>query len=316
MQPTTRKCKYCGNEFIAKDTRKIYCSVNCNSRMQVTRRKKKHYAPIKCTQCSKIFTPAKKNNRFCCVQCKDNYGNRHKKTYTKACKGCGKSFTTQTKKQKYCSVSCGAKNTKIVKTLVCKECKKEFEFVGRTNAHRCPECRKKYWAKYGNNYAIQRRIKQNPNTKIGVGSGGNQWGQANNQWKPISEHRSKKYRAHYRKRCYDVWSKECAVNSLHTESRIEIHHIDGNPDNFRPGNLIPLCRDCHWDCHRKRYKTPEEYVKATMKLLSKECRSKIAELSGEAETLTRTEGCSESSQGQSVGAEITRPRGRDTQSSG
>lgn len=32
-------------------------------------------------------------------------------------------------------------------------------------------------------------------------------------------------------------------------SRFEVHHIDEHPSNGSDGNLIALCRDCHWGKH-------------------------------------------------------------------
>ena len=156
------------------------------------------------------------------------------------------------------------------------------------------------------------QCRQNPNKKRGVGSGGAQWGKDNHEWKPEEDHKSTKYHGNYRVRCAKYWDVgECAA--CHSrDCNIHIHHIDGNPDNVKPDNLIPLCVSCHlYKVHHKKWKTTDEYVEATLTVVSKECRIKIAELSGKAEMLIRTEGCA-SSQGQSIAGEINPPRGRET----
>lgn len=77
-------------------------------------------------------------------------------------------------------------------------------------------------------------------------------------------------------------------------------------------NLIPLCVCCHLHkVHIRKWTHEEEYIQATMEILPEECRNKIAELNGKAETPIRSEGC-EDSQGQSIEGEIIPPRGRDT----
>ena len=48
-------------------------------------------------------------------------------------------------------------------------------------------------------------------------------------------------------------SYRCAVPRCMTPLAIDIHHIDENPANNDPSNLIALCPTCHGAFHRKTY---------------------------------------------------------------
>lgn len=155
---------------------------------------------------------------------------------------------------------------------------------------------------------MQWRAKRDATIKIGVGSGGAQFRESNHQWNPAGAYhdvlRLQGYKSGYTRVCFLNWDKQCAVDVTHV-GVVDVHHINGvRGDNSIP-NLIPLCRACHSQIHHKRkYRTEEEYVEATMALLPEKCRNKIAELSGKAERLIRTEGCLQGSQGQSIVGEI------------
>jgi hypothetical protein len=42
------------------------------------------------------------------------------------------------------------------------------------------------------------------------------------------------------------WGEVCKNKEI---NKLEIHHIDGNPNNNAPNNLILLCRQCHRHFH-------------------------------------------------------------------
>ena len=311
MRPEQRTCKVCGITYTAKDPRKIYCSPTCNDRAKSARSYnfRANAQPKHCYMCQKAFMPWRPQHRFCSDACKTAHNN-HNLTLTKICQKCGKPYKTRQHRQHYCSQNCAVSATVVRRILICQDCGKSFPFVGRTRAHRCIPCRKIYYKEY---YRQQAAI-NHPPKHPGVGSGGAQWGTDNHQWKPADEHRSLRYRANWRRRCFKDWEKQCcACNSL---SKIEVHHINGNPEDFHRGNLIPLCFDCHIHrVHVRRYKTAKEYIQATFAILPKKCRNKIAELSGKAERLIRTEGRdAKHDQGQSIGTAetIMSPRDRDT----
>jgi HNH endonuclease len=48
-------------------------------------------------------------------------------------------------------------------------------------------------------------------------------------------------------------SYRCAVPRCMTALAIDVHHIDENPANNDPSNLIALCPTCHGAFHRKVY---------------------------------------------------------------
>jgi hypothetical protein len=48
-------------------------------------------------------------------------------------------------------------------------------------------------------------------------------------------------------------SYRCAVPRCMTPLAIDVHHIDENPANNDPSNLIALCPTCHSAFHRKTY---------------------------------------------------------------
>lgn len=49
-------------------------------------------------------------------------------------------------------------------------------------------------------------------------------------------------------------------------SDMELHHIDGNPANNRPNNLIWLTREQHQEAHRKMRKWMREYLSNHMEI--------------------------------------------------
>ena len=103
-----------------------------------------------------------------------------------------------------------------LKQFSCRRCGTTFMLRAR-KAYYCPECRKKH----ASEYVMQKRAEKDPAVKVGVGSGGNQRGKKNHQFKDG--------RSHYR----EVFD----------------HHIDGNRKNNAPENLVKICRSCHAQVH-------------------------------------------------------------------
>ena len=315
--PTMLVCSICKKEFEkpSRGAPKKYCSAVCNGRAQ----RAKHKKPMNEFQCAQCGAPGSNTNqraRFCSDACRYTYTNARRLGVLGTCTHCGTSFRGE-KGTRFCSVSCSVSGTKIEKTLACVDCGTSFEFVGRTRAHRCVPCR----TKFASTYQMRWRATKDPSIKLGAGSGGAQWREDNHRWNEYSRYhdqiRKQGYAQGFNRVCYEHWDKACASCGVtDAVSIIDVHHINGVRDDSRPCNLVPLCRSCHMrKAHARKHKSESEYVEATMAILPKECRSKIAELSGKAETLIRTEGCDEKrSQGQSIGAEetITPPRGRDT----
>ena len=72
-----------------------------------------------------------------------------------------------------------------------------------------------------------------------VGSGGNQWGKNNHQYKTGIGTYSKKTFDHYGRIC----------NRCSSEKNLLVHHIDHNRSNNDLSNLEVLCKKCHQDHH-------------------------------------------------------------------
>lgn len=111
-------------------------------------------------------------------------------------------------------------------------------FTKRTRyAYYCDTCKKKH----NSERVMASRARDNPNVKVGVGSGGNQWGERN--------HMFKTGRANYK----DVFDREnpqqvfCEV--CYGTRYLVVHHIDGNRKNNESENLIKICRSCHAKVH-------------------------------------------------------------------
>jgi hypothetical protein len=122
--------------------------------------------------------------------------------------------------------------------------------------------------------------------KIGVGSGGNQWGKDNHRWKDV---KNSIYKGSYRSRCFKTWEKKCVIDN-NCEGSIQVHHIDGNCINLHDDNLKPLCHKHHWMIHAKRGLTSEQLRYKLCHILVENGRSKIAEKIGNPETGIRPEG--------------------------
>ena len=318
----TKVCNVCGSEFDGYKTAK-YCSVKCRKRAEYIRNNGE-IKPITCKNCGKEFTPKQtRRQKFCNEKCKNDFGNRKRSTkYTHNCVYCGNEFKSAHSDVKYCSTSCQIRHQGVpTKKLVCRECGKEFTFKGRTDAHRCLECR----GKWDSVRQMEWRGKHNSDVMVGVGSGGAQEGERNHKWNPKGKyhgcHIGNGYVTGYQKTCYANWDKQCIICG-NADGLIDVHHINGDRTDISEDNLIPLCRQHHAKVHAAASKAAckQDYIDAldkvypgTLDIIAiKLGRSKIAELSGDAETPTRTEGCLKGSQGQRIEGEITPPRGRET----
>jgi len=59
----------------------------------------------------------------------------------------------------------------------------------------------------------------------------------------------------------------CSGNECGFKKKLEVHHIDNNPNNNILENLRMLCPDCHREVHGITLKTkyPKKYQKGTSK---------------------------------------------------
>lgn len=264
-----------------------------------------------CLVCGVAFTARRYSDKFCSSACKNAHNNA-KKAYSRSCDYCGKEYTAKCKTSRFCSVSCGIRGVPVpVKNLVCEDCGTVFVFKGRTSAKRCPTCDKT--RKLERSYALM--IRRGRIAAPGAGRGGNQWGESNPSWIP-PEQRKAKYTGGYRARCYSCWPHACVVCAASGVSvKLHVHHVDGDPRNNHPTNLVPVCSYHHKKLHRKNWKRKEDYEKILFDMWPTG-RSKIAELSGNPVAIkigeSEPKAVNGGSQGQRLRIEITCARGRDT----
>ena len=122
------------------------------------------------------------------------------------------------------------------KSFQCLRCGGTFIAKARA-AYYCPDCRNKHRSES----VMKRRAAKDPTVKLGVGSGGNQWGEKNHQFKTGRSH----YRnAFERDNPFQNFCEICG-GSRH----LVVHHIDGNRKNNAPENLVKICRSCHAQVH-------------------------------------------------------------------
>ena len=86
-----------------------------------------------CIVCGKEYTPKRKDQKWCCEECKKKYRNdkRRKEHPDKVCKYCGKSFSPKKDTQNFCCKRCREKyfeenRPKREYKVKCSECGKEF----------------------------------------------------------------------------------------------------------------------------------------------------------------------------------------------
>lgn len=153
-------------------------------------------------------------------------------------------------------------------------CGKRFEARARRIPRLCPLCKKKFQSQK----QMQWRASRDPTIRMGVGSGGRQWGQDNHQWKGGVEVYTK-YRGNYRHRCLKRWDRQCVVPGCKHRD-IQVHHLNGDVECCESTNLVPLCSKHHWRIHYKRRLTETELLVRFLDLIKTESRIKIAEKIG------------------------------------
>lgn len=116
---------------------------------------------------------------------------------------------------------------------LCMKCDGEIPIDKNNNAKFCSnKCRTSY-----NSYKWC--LKNNKFKKPGVGSGGNQLGEDNHQYKTGIGTYNKKALAYYGHVC----------NRCKTNSNLVVHHIDEDRTNNNLNNLEVLCKKCHQNHH-------------------------------------------------------------------
>ena len=123
------------------------------------------------------------------------------------------------------------------KIFICRECGAAFTKKAR-KAFYCETCGKKVRSRR----EMEKRAAADPHVALGVGSGGNQYGENNHQFKDgLSNYRGNFLRDNPQQRCCEICGDD---------RNIVIHHLDQNRRNNKPENLIMLCKSCHAKVHR------------------------------------------------------------------
>lgn len=121
---------------------------------------------------------------------------------------------------------------------------------------KCPICGKEYETSDGG---------KNKKITCSIGCANTYFrsGENNGQWKPDS----------YRSTCFYYHKKKCVI--CEEDKIVAVHHYDGNHNNNKIANLIPLCPTHHQYCH-SRYKELiqkqlDEYHKSYLKRSGDAC---------------------------------------------
>jgi len=116
---------------------------------------------------------------------------------------------------------------------LCMKCDGPIPSDKYKNAKYCStKCRNAY-----NSY--KSRVKSGSIKKPGVGSGGNQWGKDNHQYKTGI--------GIYSKRAFEYYGHQC--NRCPKTTTLVVHHKDEDRSNNSIENLEVLCKGCHQNHH-------------------------------------------------------------------
>lgn len=128
---------------------------------------------------------------------------------------------------------------------VCIRCQRPIPEWKYSSAIYCSDtCRESY-------NTMKSRLKYGKAKKIGVGSGGNQFGKDNSQYKDG--------RTLFRDTAFENLKHIC--NRCNSKNNLLVHHKDTNRLNNELGNLEILCKKCHQEHHCIKDLITERYIK-------------------------------------------------------
>ncbi len=146
----------------------------------------------------------------------------------KVCKGCGTPLPYEKRRNSYCSHSCASCHTQkgVPRrlTICCSRCGKSFRPKSRGHRYCSGSC------------ATQARLEALTERWLkGQAAGGSWYGIAGYARRWLVQQQGE--------RCALCgWAE---VNPRSGKIPLQVNHIDGNPENHRPGNLQLLCPNCH-----------------------------------------------------------------------
>jgi hypothetical protein len=118
-EPAERICVICGERFMAKTQRAIYCSGRCRGAAFRADHAERGDAPLPgrpCVVCGTLFVPRDRRKIYCGDICRDRAGGERRvarnreRLGTRSCKECGQSFIPKDGRQDYCSRTCRERN--------------------------------------------------------------------------------------------------------------------------------------------------------------------------------------------------------------
>ena len=116
---------------------------------------------------------------------------------------------------------------------LCMKCDGQIPSDKYSNAKFCSsKCRNAY-------NAYKHAVKSGKIKEPGVGSGGNQWGEDNHQYKTGI--------GSFSSRAFSYYGRKC--NRCSSEENLLVHHQDENRANNDLSNLEVLCKRCHQNHH-------------------------------------------------------------------
>lgn len=231
-----RACLVCGKVRIGRSPtcRECYMQARASTYLAVT-----------CAQCGTKFTKmraevekarrAGRKNQFCSHAC---HAQQMRERPTARCAHCGTPFPARGRK--YCSTEC-VKAARPRKTKKCPRCGTEFLYSSE---------RRVYCGKRCADAAHSDRMVGTGNSRYRTGKSYAAWFRA---MRPLIMERD----GHQCRVCSQpdkptvvTYTRGSAMRSV-----LRVHHIDENPANNRPENLITLCQTCHL-VHHKSAQTP------------------------------------------------------------
>ena len=120
MKTYKKKCKECGKDFIARNSKAIFCSSACKSK-EFKKRNVKEYIH-KCLYCEKEFVSNEKKTKFCSFSCSGKHRNMVGTGEFGYCKFCDKKFKKKHARNKFCSTSCKRSYNNLNLPTVKKNC--------------------------------------------------------------------------------------------------------------------------------------------------------------------------------------------------
>lgn len=74
--PIKITCKFCGKEFEARSTAKIFCSPNCRGKYYLREKAEERRRDVVCPTCGNTFSTTRADAKYCCDACREEAGRK------------------------------------------------------------------------------------------------------------------------------------------------------------------------------------------------------------------------------------------------